>query len=101
MSRFASALLCLALGPHATYGQDVSASITGIIKDSSGAVVPGAKVTATNLDTNIGSTTTSGSGGSYVIPLLRPGQYTLTASQAGFQTYAAACIALHRTQKRN
>src|SRR5260370_21446766 len=101
MSRFASALLCLALGPHATYGQDVSASITGIIKGSSGAVVPGDKVTATKLDTNISSTTTSGSGGSYVIPLLRPGKYTLTVSQAGFKTYAETGIVLELNQKAN
>jgi len=104
MSRSFSIIFILIALSSASFGQDVSASIIGNVKDSSGAVVPGAKVTATNLDTNISKSTTSGAGGDFLIPLLRPGKYSLTVSQTGFKTYeetvhsaAATCLSTQAT----
>ena len=78
--RCVTAVLIFATLPLSVLGQDVSATITGSIKDPSGAVVPGARVTVTNLDTNISKSTTTGSSGDYLVPLLRPGRYSLTVS---------------------
>src|SRR5437899_1259340 len=101
MSRSFSIIFILIALSSASFGQDVSASIIGNVKDSSGAVVPGAKVTATNLDTNISKSTTSGAGGDFLIPLLRPGKYSLTVSQTGFKTYEETGIVLELNQKAN
>ncbi len=61
------------------------ASITGTIKDASEALVPGATVTARNVDTNVPSTTITDSQGTYVIAALIPGTYTIDVEISGFQ----------------
>ncbi|MBS1827947.1 MAG: TonB-dependent receptor [Acidobacteria bacterium] len=86
--------LCLQLP-----AQDVSASITGAVKDSTGSVIPGAKITVTNLDTNIDKSATSSPGGEFLIPLLRPGRYSLTVTQTGFKTWAQSGIVLELNQR--
>src|SRR3984885_372164 len=64
----------------------VSGDIAGAITDSSGAAIPGAKVTARNTGTGqVKEVTTSGAG-NYRISLLQPGMYTVTAAANGFQT---------------
>jgi hypothetical protein len=81
------------------FGQDVTATITGTVKDPSGAAVAGAKVVATNLDTNISSSTISNGAAEYVITLLRPGRYRLVVSQPGFKTHEDTGIVLEINQK--
>ncbi len=93
-------LFCLTL-PFSVFGQEVSGSITGTVKDATGAVVPGAKATATNVDTNISASTTTGAGGDYLLTLLRPGKYSLTVSSAGFKTFATTGFTLELNQKAN
>jgi hypothetical protein len=63
-----------------------SGSIKGTITDISGAVVPGAKVTVTNIHTNVTQTLTAGSDGSYSVPNLPVSTYTVTAEKEGFKT---------------
>ncbi|MGH9665991.1 MAG: carboxypeptidase regulatory-like domain-containing protein, partial [Bryobacteraceae bacterium] len=101
MSQSSLILLCCLTLPLAAFGQEVTASITGTVKDASGAVVPGATVIATNLDTNIAASTTTGTGGDYLLTLLRPGKYKLTVSQTGFKTYEVGGIVLEVNQKPN
>ncbi len=67
------------------YGQTERGSIRGTVLDSSGAVLPGAKVTATSNTTNIAVSTVSESGGNYNIPELPPGNYTVVVEQSGFK----------------
>ena len=62
-------------------------TINGTVTDSSGAVVPGVKITATNLATGVSRSTTTDAGGYYVLPSLRIGQYEITASHEGFATF--------------
>ena len=64
----------------------VSGDIAGTVTDSSGAAVPGAKVTARNTGTGQVKDVTSSGAGNYRISLLQPGKYTVTASADGFQT---------------
>lgn len=62
-----------------------SATLVGAVTDTSGAVIPDATVTATNVHTGVKSTTVSNSTGFYRIGDLIPGQYTLAAEAKGFQ----------------
>src|SRR5881409_651695 len=78
-------LLIVGLAPGAAVAQDFRGAITGRISDKSGAVLPGVTVTATNVATNIGSTTTTNSDGVYSILYLTPGQYTVVAELSGFK----------------
>ncbi len=61
-----------------------NASLTGTVLDPSGAVVPGAKVTATNTGTNIPHTTTANDTGIYTFPTLPVGNYTVSVEASGF-----------------
>jgi hypothetical protein len=60
--------------------------ITGHISDPTGAAVPGAKVSLTNIATNALRTTVSTDAGVYVFPAVAPGQYSVRVEQAGFKT---------------
>jgi hypothetical protein len=60
-------------------------AITGTVSDSSGAVVPGASVSATNDATGVTVTTTTTGAGDYNFPNLDPGIYTVTTSAKGFE----------------
>ena len=66
--------------------QGTGAAIQGTVSDGTGAVIPGATITATNMETNLQRTVTSSSAGLYVAPNLPPGKYRLQVSTAGFQT---------------
>jgi hypothetical protein len=55
------------------FGQAVNGTLLGTLTDSSGAVVPGAKVTITEQGTGIPRTTDSNASGNYVVPNLPPG----------------------------
>src|SRR5215467_11619991 len=72
-----------------------SATITGRVTDPSGAVVPGASVTATNVDTNIPSIAQSNELGLYVIPDLPPGRYRVIVRRQGFETIVKPDVVLH------
>ena len=76
-------ILLLALAPM-TFGQAVSGSVIGRVVDSSGATVPNATITATNVDTGVKATTTTSAGGDYRLDNLLVGKYNLSASASGF-----------------
>ena len=75
-------------------GQMVNATLTGTVKDSSGAVVPQAVVKVTDLSTGVTTTTTSDSAGNYIFPSLAPATYTLSAERSGFRTTVITGITL-------
>lgn len=62
-----------------------SGDIAGVVTDPSGAVVPNAKVTATNDGTGISHSTNTNGEGFYRFPFLAPGPYTVSANAGGFQ----------------
>jgi outer membrane receptor protein involved in Fe transport len=68
-----------------TFAQGIRATVTGRVIDSSGAVVPKARVTITNTGTNETRVVEAGDEGDYTIPQLPPGDYALTVEQAGFK----------------
>src|SRR5215468_2993894 len=60
-------------------------SIQGAVTDATGAVIPGANVTATNVATAVKTERLTAEAGLYVITPLPPGEYTVSASIAGFR----------------
>ena len=74
--------------------QEVRASLSGIITDSSGAPVPEAIATLTNIDRNVSSRTVTNESGNYVFPFLVPGSYRLTVERTGFKKYSRESILL-------
>jgi len=79
---------------------DVTGSILGSVKDSSGAVVAGAQVTAVNMNTNYHQSVRTDAGGDFRILALPVGRYQLEASMQGFQTFVATGIDLDVNQQR-
>jgi hypothetical protein len=78
--------LSLGLGVAASAQSVTAGDINGTLTDSTGAIIPGGKITATNPATGATKTVESSSTGAYRISLLLPGTYTVTASAPGFST---------------
>jgi hypothetical protein len=68
------------------FSQVNTGTISGLVQDSSGAVIGGATVTIRNVDTGIATALTSDVGGRYVAPNLLIGNYEVQAQQPGFRT---------------
>ncbi len=79
--------------------QGFRATIVGRVTDDSGAVVPGAKIIITNTGTNEIRSVIVGDNGEYSIPQLAPGNYSLTAEYAGFNTAVRSGIVLETNQQ--
>src|ERR1700678_4555372 len=71
----------------ASVAQVVSATLTGTVTDSSGAVVPGAVVTATETNTGVSRTTQTRAEGVYSLPFLNPGTYRVDVDKEGFKRF--------------
>ncbi|HMD83656.1 MAG TPA: carboxypeptidase regulatory-like domain-containing protein [Terriglobia bacterium] len=82
------------LAPSLSFGQMVNASLTGTVTDPSGAAIPEASVTATDVATGQSTKTTSDPTGNYNLPSLPPATYTLTVEKAGFKTSVQTGITL-------
>jgi hypothetical protein len=80
------------------FAQEFRGTLTGRILDSSGATIAGATVKVVNANTNETNSITTDTSGVYNIPFLRPGQYTLTVSNAGFKTAVRSNITLQVSQ---
>ena len=73
------------LAPLQMWGQAVGA-IVGTVADPSGAVIPNARITAANVATGVSQSTVTSGAGTYTIPNLVVGTYTVTAEGPGFKT---------------
>ena len=82
----------LALAPTAGFAQAVYGSIFGIVTDTSGAAVSGAKVTVTSLGKGTKVETTTNDTGNYVVTHLIPGKYDVRAELAGFKAFEVKAI---------
>jgi hypothetical protein len=88
-NRHAAAALALLLGfvlawPAAA--QITRGAISGTVRDTTGAVVPGASVTVTNMETNIANATVTDAQGFYRVAALDPGRYVVRVELSGFTT---------------
>jgi hypothetical protein len=75
----------LSVSHLAALGQQETATLTGTVKDESGAIVPRATVIVTNVQTNIKVQTETDDAGSYVFSSLRPGEYSVSVESPGFR----------------
>ena len=87
--RCAAALLgcSMLLGTHILQAQTTDGSITGVVSDSTGAVIPDATLIVQNVDTGVTAHTTSNGSGVYLFPSLVPGKYTLRAEKQSFKPF--------------
>jgi len=76
----------------------VTASISGTVKDASGSVVPGATVTATNVDTGIAVSQRTNGDGFYSFQTLPVGNYTIDVQLTGFKSYHQTGLVLEVNQ---
>lgn len=80
------------------YGQQETATITGEVRDSGGAVVAGAQVVITNTATGVAVRSTTNENGFYTIPSLKPGSYSMTVEKPGFKKLVRSGIILQVNQ---
>jgi hypothetical protein len=78
--------LCLLLTAATASAQVDQGAITGTVTDNTGAIVPNAQVTITATDTGLTLQSKSNSSGNYTFSPIKIGNYTVSASAAGFQT---------------
>ena len=84
-SQAVSLIAILLIFSICAFAQSNTGTITGVVQDANGAIVPNATVTVTNMGTNETKTVTSDSDGRYEAPSLSTGLYKVTASASGFQ----------------
>ncbi len=93
--------LILTLLTTLAVAQEITGDIRGLVKDPSGAIVAGAKVTVTNIDRNtVARTITTSNDGSYVAPYLPVGHYRMEVEAAGFKKLAINDIVLNVNDHR-
>jgi hypothetical protein len=88
----------LTLFAVAAFAQSERGTITGVVHDSSGAVVPGAKVSIVNQSTKVTLSVNSNEAGEYTMPSLQPGTYVVRANKEGFRTSQVTGLVLDATQ---
>ena len=100
--KFLPALLIAIIFSGTAIAQLTTATIIGTVTDSTGAVIPGASVTATNVDTQFTRTAPTGDDGSYRLDFLPIGRYELKINAGGFKSYSQSNITLNlNDQLRN
>src|SRR5437899_2497777 len=78
-------IVSIGLGSGLIFAQGSTGTITGTVKDVSGAVLQGTTVTVKHLDTGLTRTDQADTSGSYSIPSLPVGAYEITAEKMGFR----------------
>jgi hypothetical protein len=78
--------------------QSIDGTLRGEVTDPSGAVVAGAKVTATNVGTNVSTDTITSTSGTFNFPNLLPGMYKVTIETSGFQVYTRDGVQVRTNQ---
>lgn len=90
LRRASSAFAALCLLALSAFAQSDNASISGVVKDPSGAVVANAKVTVKNDDTAFERQATTNTDGFYIVTNIAPGYYTVSVEAAGFKKAASS-----------
>ncbi len=90
----AAAFICALFIAMPVSAQVATGTIMGNVTDSSGAAVPGATVTATNVDTQFSRETTTDESGQYALRLLPLGNYKVDVALTGFKTFSQTGIVL-------
>ena len=97
--RLAGILAVIALTSGLVFGQEFSATMSGVAHDAGGGVVPGVSVTAKHTDSGLTRTVITNETGSYRMPALPVGEYEVTAGLSGFKQQVRRGINLVVTQE--
>ena len=92
------ALVCLLFLAPGVHAQIRSGTITGLVTDQKGAVVVGAQVTITDVDTHTVYTTTTTDTGLYTMPYLATGTYNVSISKTGFEVETVNGLTLNPSE---
>src|SRR5262245_4558148 len=92
-------LLLLVALPLCAFAQTIHAPLGGTVSDSSGALIPGVAITATNLSTGIVTTNVTNEAGAYNFASIQSGTYKVTAELPGFQTQTYNNVTLGVSQQ--
>lgn len=95
-----AAILALAISAQ-IFSQSSSGLISGTVKDSSGAVLPGASIVLTNTADNTSQTSTTNDDGNFTYAQVKPGTYTITVEKQGFKKYVKQNIILSTGDRLN
>jgi hypothetical protein len=90
--------MCCLIFAGYSHAQGGAATLRGTVADSSGGVLPSAKVTATRVGTGLSRSVMTDEKGSYIIPQLAPADYTLTVEAEGFSPFTQKGIVLQADQ---
>jgi Carboxypeptidase regulatory-like domain len=82
----ALSLIGLLISPALSHAQAERGTIAGSVRDPSGAVLVGADITVTNVNTGVDYKTKTNETGEFVAPNLIPGEYSIKVAQSGFKT---------------
>ena len=93
--------MCFLMVAPALRAQVITSSIVGTVVDPTGAAVPNAHVTLTNVSTKAVRTVTSGSTGIFRFPELPAGTYSVTVAASGFKTFTTTDIRLNASSSRD
>ena len=88
-------ICCFVLLSLQMLGQTTTGSIVGTITDGTGALVPRASVTVTNMETNITTKTATDAGGNYVVTPVAIGRYSVTVELPGFKKSVSTNITVN------
>jgi hypothetical protein len=79
-------IVCLALSLGTSAFAQATTSLSGVVKDSAGGVIPGATVVVKEINTGTSYETVTSAAGAFTVPALQAGAYTVTATLSGFKT---------------
>ena len=98
LKRVGLLLLLILVGASYSFAQLTTASMTGLVTDPGGAVIPGATVVLANSDTGEERQQDSGPEGRFTLSQLKPGTYELSVSTVGFKRFLRSGIRLQANQ---
>ena len=99
MRKLIFSLLVLILCGAPSAAQTTSTEVLGTVSDSTGAVVPAAKITLLRIQTGERRTSESDSSGNFSFPLIEIGDYTVSVEMAGFKTQTQTGVHVEYQQK--
>jgi len=88
-------VLCIALLQACLFAQSERGTITGTVRDASGAVIPGAKVLLTNTQTGVSFNAPTTADGEFTVPQLQVGTYTVRVEKDGFRPASVTDLVLN------
>lgn len=98
--RVRAILACVVLMAGSLAAQTFRGTILGSVTDASGAVIPGASVKIHNVNTGQDRVTNTSADGTYAVPELPVGTYSVTVTQKGFQTSVTSSVAVDVATER-